>query len=49
MQHRLIFKDEKSDKFWNVEVSGNPLRLLTVRPAQPERPKLKLSTARKNV
>ncbi|WP_061218823.1 WGR domain-containing protein [Leptospira weilii] len=21
MQHRLIFKDEKSDKFWNVEVS----------------------------
>ncbi len=22
MQHNLIFKDGKSDKFWNVEVSG---------------------------
>lgn len=22
IQHHLIFKDGKSDKFWNVEVSG---------------------------
>ncbi|EMN50383.1 WGR domain protein [Leptospira interrogans str. L1207] len=23
MNHNLTFKDDKSDKFWNIEVSGN--------------------------
>uniref|UniRef100_UPI0004A87711 WGR domain-containing protein n=1 Tax=Leptospira interrogans TaxID=173 RepID=UPI0004A87711 len=23
MNHQLTFKDDKSDKFWNIEVSGN--------------------------
>ncbi|EMM76931.1 WGR domain protein [Leptospira santarosai str. 2000030832] len=23
MKHHLIFKDDKSDKFWNIEVDGN--------------------------
>ncbi|WP_016750525.1 WGR domain-containing protein, partial [Leptospira kirschneri] len=23
MNHHLTFKDDKSDKFWNIEVSGN--------------------------
>ncbi|WP_155722153.1 WGR domain-containing protein, partial [Leptospira santarosai] len=22
MKHRLTFKDDKSDKFWNIEVDG---------------------------
>ncbi|EMP79649.1 hypothetical protein LEP1GSC162_0154, partial [Leptospira santarosai str. CBC1531] len=22
MKHRLTFKDDKSDKFWNIEVGG---------------------------
>nr|WP_139357217.1 WGR domain-containing protein [Leptospira alexanderi] len=22
MKHNLVFKDGKSDKFWNIEVSG---------------------------
>ncbi|EMP82505.1 hypothetical protein LEP1GSC162_0155, partial [Leptospira santarosai str. CBC1531] len=23
MKHRLTFKNESSDKFWNIEVGGN--------------------------
>ncbi|OCC27620.1 ATP-dependent DNA ligase-like domain protein [Leptospira interrogans serovar Canicola] len=23
MNHKLIFRDDKSDKFWNIETSGN--------------------------
>ncbi len=23
MKHRLTFKDDKSDKFWSIEVNGN--------------------------